>query len=92
MSIELLTKLVEMSNTLVSDQEIPNSFSIDGRTHVVISTMKNFHYRVLVLPVGGEAPKWLSNDTVRSLLNRKNELSDIDYMQQAQRRAESGEW
>jgi hypothetical protein len=67
-----------MNNTLISDEEIPKVFRIDGRAHVVLSTMKNVHYRILVLPTGGGDPKWLSNDTVRSLLGCKDELIGVE--------------
>ena len=43
---------------------VPARLTIDGRTHVVLDTMANVHYRALVLPEGGGSPRWLTNEQV----------------------------
>ena len=50
-----------MSEQLVPDAEIPLSVETAGRCWVVIDRLQNLHYRALLLPVGGGAPRWFSN-------------------------------
>lgn len=50
--------------------DVPARLTIDGRSHLVVDTMKNYHYRALVLPVGGGSPRWLSNAEVRALVEQ----------------------
>lgn len=57
-----------MSNQLIPDAEIPQQVDADGRRWLVIDRMQNFHYRALLLPVGGDAPRWFSNVELRAAL------------------------
>lgn len=50
-----------MSEKLIPDAEIPKQVETDGRCWLVIDRMQNFYYRALLLPVGGDAPRWFSN-------------------------------
>lgn len=50
-----------MSEQLIPDTEIPLSVETAGRYWVVIDRMPNLHFRALLLPVGGGAPRWFSN-------------------------------
>ncbi len=58
---EQLAMLREMNDQLIPDAEIPKQVEIDGRCWLVIDRMQNFHYRALLLPVGGGTPRWFSN-------------------------------
>ena len=50
-----------MSEQLIPDAEIPLSVETAGRRWVVIDRLQNLHYRALLLPVGGGAPRWFTN-------------------------------
>lgn len=50
-----------MKDRLITDAEIPKQVEADGRCWLVINRMQNFHYRALLLPIGGGAPRWFSN-------------------------------
>ena len=50
-----------MRDPLILDAEIPKQVKTDGRCWLVIDRMQNFHYRALLLPVGGGTPRWFSN-------------------------------
>ena len=54
-----------MKDQLISDSEIPKQVEIDGKHWLVIDKMQNFHYRALLLPIGGGAPCWFSNAELR---------------------------
>ena len=57
-----------MRDQLIPDAEIPKQVEADGRRWLVIDRMQNFHYRALLLPVGGDAPRWFSNAELRAAL------------------------
>lgn len=57
-----------MNNQLIPDAEIPKQVETDGRCWIVIDLMQNFHYRALLLPVGGGAPRWFSNAELSAAL------------------------
>lgn len=57
-----------MSDQLITDAAIPKQVEADGRRWLVIDRMQNFHYRALLLPVGGDGPRWFSNDELRAAL------------------------
>ena len=57
-----------MSEELVPDADIPRLIEARGRRWLVIERHQNFHYRALVLPVGGGAPQWFSNAEMHAAL------------------------
>ena len=61
---------VGMRDQLIPDAEIPQQVEADGRHWLVIARMQNFHYRALLLPVGGGAPRWFSNAELRRQARR----------------------
>lgn len=57
-----------MSEKLIPDAEIPKQVETDGRCWLVIDRMQNFYYRALLLPVGGDAPRWFSNAELSAVI------------------------
>ncbi len=55
-----------MAEQLIPDAEIPARLTVNGKNYLVIDRMKNFHYRALLLPVGGGSPRWFSNAELRA--------------------------
>jgi hypothetical protein len=63
-----------MSDQLIPDAEIPKQFEIDGKRWLAIDRMQNFHYRALLLPVGGGAPRWFSNAELSAAIKAVEEM------------------
>jgi hypothetical protein len=57
-----------MSDQLIPDAEIPKRIETAGRCWLVIDLMPNLHYRALLLPVMGGAPRWFSNDELSAAM------------------------
>ena len=57
-----------MSEELIPDVSIPRLVEARGRRWLVIERHQNFHYRALMLPIGGGAPQWFSNAEMHAVL------------------------
>lgn len=56
-----------MNDQMIPDAAIPQQIEAQERRWLVIDRMQNFHYRALLLPIGGGDPRWFSNSELREL-------------------------